>query len=176
MLILIYVSICYVIFKIFKIRVNQWSLATSALGGIIGIALLLLIVNYNHLFTTNARIYFSAPVLHSVRGRVTEVPVQANVPLKEGDALFHALAAAFQPKSLQRVKTATRPSRLRRRARSRLQGQGPRRPRCDCGRSDPGDGRPRSFAARTEGAAQMGNEKEGGEGSLRKKSSYEEAP
>jgi hypothetical protein len=38
MLILIYVSICYVIFKIFKIPVNQWSLATSALGGIIGIA------------------------------------------------------------------------------------------------------------------------------------------
>jgi hypothetical protein len=44
MLILIHVSICYVIFKIFKIPINQWSLATSALGGIIGIALLLLIV------------------------------------------------------------------------------------------------------------------------------------
>ncbi len=102
MLILIYVSICYVIFKI---PVSQWSLATSALGGIIGIALLLLIVNYNHPFTTNARIYFSVPVLHSVRGRVTEVPVQANTPLKEGDALFHALGAAFQQNSLQRVKT-----------------------------------------------------------------------
>jgi hypothetical protein len=61
MLILIYVSICYVIFKI---PVNQWSLATSALGGIIGIALLLLTVNYNHPFTTNARVYFSVPVLH----------------------------------------------------------------------------------------------------------------
>jgi hypothetical protein len=34
MLILIYVSTCYVIFKIFKIPVNQWSLATSALGRI----------------------------------------------------------------------------------------------------------------------------------------------
>jgi hypothetical protein len=52
MLILIYVSICYVIFKI---PVNQWSLATSALGGIIGMVLLLLIVNYNHPFRTNAR-------------------------------------------------------------------------------------------------------------------------
>jgi hypothetical protein len=87
MLILIYVSICY---AIFKIPVNQWSLATSALGGIIGTALLLLIVNRNHPFTTNARIYFSIPVLHSVRGRVAEVPVQANTPLKEDDALFHA--------------------------------------------------------------------------------------
>jgi multidrug resistance efflux pump len=89
LLILIYVSICYVIFKLFRIPVNQWSLATAALGGIIGIALLLLIMNYNHPFTTNARIYFSVtPVLPSVRGRVIEVPVQTNAPLKEGDVLF----------------------------------------------------------------------------------------
>ena len=89
LLILIYVSICYVIFKLFRIPVNQWSLATATLGGIIGIALLLLIMNYNHPFTNNARIYFSVtPVLPSVRGRVIEVPVQTNAPLKEGDVLF----------------------------------------------------------------------------------------
>jgi multidrug resistance efflux pump len=84
-----------VIFKIFKSPVNQWSLATSARGGIIGIALLL-IVSYNHPFRTNARIYFSVPVLHSVRGRVTEVPVQANTPLKEGDALFRIDPKPYQ--------------------------------------------------------------------------------
>ena len=89
LLILIYVSICYVIFKVFKIPVNQWSLATAALGGIIGIALLLLIMNYNHPFTTNARIYFAVtPVLPGVKGRVIEVPVETNKPLKEGDVLF----------------------------------------------------------------------------------------
>jgi multidrug resistance efflux pump len=89
LLILIYVSICYVIFKVFKIPVNQWSLATAALGGIIGISLILLIMNYNHPFTRNARIYFAVtPVLPSVRGRVIEVPVKANTPLKQGDVLF----------------------------------------------------------------------------------------
>jgi multidrug resistance efflux pump len=89
LLILIYVSLCYVVFKIFRIPVNQWSLATAALGGIIGIVLLLLIMNYNHPFTTNARIYVAVtPVLPSVKGRVIEVPVQPNVPLKEGDVLF----------------------------------------------------------------------------------------
>ncbi len=68
LLILIYVSICYVIFKVFRIPVNQWSLATAALGGIIGIALLLLIMNYNHPFTKNARIYFAVtPVLPTVQ-------------------------------------------------------------------------------------------------------------
>ena len=29
LLILIYVSLCYVVFKIFRIPVNQWSLATD---------------------------------------------------------------------------------------------------------------------------------------------------
>src|SRR5262249_18205322 len=89
LLILIYVSFCYAVFKVFKIPVNQWSLATAALGGIIGIALILLIMNYNHPFTRNARIYFAVtPVLPGVKGRVIEVPVAANTPLKEGDVLF----------------------------------------------------------------------------------------
>jgi multidrug resistance efflux pump len=89
LLVLIYVSFCYVIFKIFRIPVNQWSLATAALGGIFGISFLLLIMNYNHPFTSNARIYFTVtPVLPGVKGRVIDVPVQANAPLKEGDVLF----------------------------------------------------------------------------------------
>jgi multidrug resistance efflux pump len=97
LLILIYVSICYVVFKVFKIPVNQWSLATAGLGGIIGIVLLLLIMNYNHPFTKNARIYFTVtPVLPAVRGRVIEVPVQANAPLKEGDVLFRIDPKPYQ--------------------------------------------------------------------------------
>ena len=67
------------------------------MGGIIGIALLLLIMNYNHPFTTNARIYFSVtPVLPGVNGRVIEVPVQANTPLKEGDVLFRIDPKPYQ--------------------------------------------------------------------------------
>jgi len=97
LLILIYVSLCYVVFKVFRIPVNQWSLATATLGGIIGIALTLLIMNYNHPFTKNARIYFTVtPILPSVKGRVIEVPVQANTPLKEGDVLFRVDPGPFQ--------------------------------------------------------------------------------
>jgi multidrug resistance efflux pump len=89
LLILIYVSICYAVFKIFRIPVNQWSLSTAVLGGIFGISFILLVMNYNHPFTNNARIYFSVtPVLPTVRGRVIEVPAQANAALKEGDVLF----------------------------------------------------------------------------------------
>ena len=97
LLILIYVSICVVIFKLFRIPVNEWSLSTAALGGIFGIALLLLTMNYNHPFTTNARIYFPiTPILPTVKGRVVEVPVQANTPLKEGDVLFRIDPKPFE--------------------------------------------------------------------------------
>ena len=84
------------IFKIFRIPVNQWSLATATLGGIIGIVLLLLVMNYNHPFTTQARLYFTVtPILPGVRGRVIEVPVTPNVPLKEGDVLFKHRSTSF---------------------------------------------------------------------------------
>jgi multidrug resistance efflux pump len=97
LLILIYLSICYVVFKLFRIPINQWSLATAAFGGIIGIALLLLIMNYNHPFTANARIYFTVtPVLPTVRGRVVDVPVRTNAPLKEGDELFRIDPKPYQ--------------------------------------------------------------------------------
>lgn len=97
LLILIYISICFVIFKLFRIPVNQWSLATAALGGIVGIAALLLLMNYNHPFTKTARIYFAVtPVLPTVKGRVIEVPVKTNVPLKEGDALFRVDPKPYQ--------------------------------------------------------------------------------
>jgi multidrug resistance efflux pump len=97
LLILIYVSICFAIFKLFRIPVNQWSLATAVLGGIFGISFLLLVMNYNHPFTSNARIYFAVtPVLPGVKGRVIEVPVQANVPLKEGDELFRIDPKPYQ--------------------------------------------------------------------------------
>ena len=77
----IYIAFCWVIFKIFRIPVNQWSLATATLGGLIGIVLLLLVMNDNHPFTTQARLYFTVtPILPGVRGRVTEVPVTPNVP------------------------------------------------------------------------------------------------
>ncbi|MGH6768025.1 MAG: HlyD family secretion protein [Xanthobacteraceae bacterium] len=89
LLILTYVALCYVIFKVFKIPVNQWSLATATLGGVVGIALLLLIMNYNHPYSTNARIYYTTtPIIPAVKGRVIDVPVATNAPLKDGDVLF----------------------------------------------------------------------------------------
>jgi multidrug resistance efflux pump len=91
LLTLTYVALCYAIFKLFRIPVNQWTLATAALGGIFGLSLLFITMAYNHPFSTNARIYFTVtPMLPGVRGRVIEVPVQDNTNrhLEAGDVLF----------------------------------------------------------------------------------------
>ena len=88
---LTYVAICIAVFKIFRIPVNQWTLATAALGGIFGLSLLFIAMAYNHPFSTNARIYFTVtPILPGVKGRVVEVPVEDNTNrhLEAGAVLF----------------------------------------------------------------------------------------
>jgi multidrug resistance efflux pump len=89
LLILIYTGLCVAIFKIFRIPVNKWSLSTATLGGIFLIGIILLVMNYNHPFSANARIYFATtPIIPDVKGRVIEVPVKNNTLLKKGDILF----------------------------------------------------------------------------------------
>ena len=91
LLTLTYVAFCYATFKLFRIPVNQWTLATAALGGVFGLSLLFITMAYNHPFSTNARIYFAVtPILPSVRGRVIEVPIEdrTNQHLEAGEVLF----------------------------------------------------------------------------------------
>jgi multidrug resistance efflux pump len=89
LLILTYAAICYGIFKIFRIPLNKWTVPTAVLGGMFIIGFILLVMNYNHPFTREARLYFyTTPIIPLVRGPVIEVPVVSNVPLKKGDALF----------------------------------------------------------------------------------------
>ncbi|MDL2398811.1 HlyD family secretion protein [Rhizobium mayense] len=97
LLILTYAAICWTIFKVFRIPVNQWTLATAVLGGIFLISALLLIMSYNHPYSSDGRIYFtSAPVIPTVGGQVVEVPVTPNVPLKKGDVLFRIDPRPYQ--------------------------------------------------------------------------------
>ena len=89
LMILTYAAICYAIFKVFRVPVNKWTIPTAFLGGAILIAMILLVMNYNHPYTRQARLYFyTTPVVPVVRGEVLEVPVTPNVPLTKGDVLF----------------------------------------------------------------------------------------
>ncbi|QKK22563.1 HlyD family secretion protein [Rhizobium hidalgonense] len=97
LLILTYAAICWTVFKVFRIPVNQWTLSTAVLGGIFLISALLLIMSYNHPYSGDGRIYFtSAPVIPVVGGQVVEVPVQPNTPLKKDDVLFRIDPRPYQ--------------------------------------------------------------------------------
>jgi multidrug resistance efflux pump len=69
--------------------VNAITLLTAALGGVFLIGFLILGMNYNHPYASESRFYFTTtPILPTVSGKVVEVPVQANTPIKAGDKLF----------------------------------------------------------------------------------------
>ncbi len=89
LLILTYSGVAIAIFKIFRIPLNAFTLLTAVLGGVALIGALLLGMNYNHPFSNQGRFYFTTtPIVPSVSGRVIDVPVQPNVPVKAGEVLF----------------------------------------------------------------------------------------
>src|SRR4051812_37631371 len=97
LIVLTYAAIAYAIFKIFKIPVNGFSLLTAALGGIAILGALLLGMNYNHPFSSQARFYFhTTPIVPAVSGLVLDVPVQGGVKLKKGDVLFRIQPEPFE--------------------------------------------------------------------------------
>ena len=96
-MLLTYTAFCWAVFKIFKLPLNKWTVPTAILGGGVLIGMMLLLMNYNHPYTTLVREYFvTTPIVPDVQGQVIEVPVEANQPLKEGDVLFRIDPAPFQ--------------------------------------------------------------------------------
>jgi multidrug resistance efflux pump len=97
LIILTYAAFAYGAFRLFKIPVNGFTLLTAALGGVAIISALLLGMNYNHPYTSEARFYFNTtPIIPGVSGVVTEVPVQSGTVLKAGDILFRIDPKPFE--------------------------------------------------------------------------------
>lgn len=99
LLLLTYAAICVVIFKVFKIPLNKWSVPTAALGGIVLVGTLVFVMNYNHPYSEVTRSYFiSVPIVPSVSGQVVEVPIRVNQKVKQGDVLFRIDPTPFESK------------------------------------------------------------------------------
>lgn len=93
----IYFSFCWAIIKIFKIPVNQWTITTVFLGAVVMLSAILMSMAYFHPSSKVARSYFiSTDIVSNVRGKLIEIPVQTNVPLKKGDILFKIDPIPFQ--------------------------------------------------------------------------------
>jgi multidrug resistance efflux pump len=103
LLILTYTAFCIAVFKIFKIPLNKWTVPTAVLGGVVLIGTLILLMNYNHPFTQiGQQIYTTTPIVSSVRGKVIEVEVEPNTPLKKGDVLFKIDPIPFEAEVIRK--------------------------------------------------------------------------
>lgn len=97
LLILTYAALCITIFKVFNIPLNKWTVPTAVLGGVVLIGTLILLMNFNHPFTQiGNQVFSSTPIVSGVRGKVIEVPVEANKPLQQGDILFRIDPIPYQ--------------------------------------------------------------------------------
>ena len=89
LLILTYTAICIVIFKVFKLPLNKWTVPTAALGGIILVGAMVLVMNYNHPYSNIAReFYVTTPIVPGVGGIVTSVEIEPNQVVEKGTVLF----------------------------------------------------------------------------------------
>ena len=100
LMIAVYGTIWWLVFKKFKlIPVNQWSVVTSVLIGISLIGFVLMMVNLYQPSSKDGRSFvYTTPVVSQVKGKVIEVPVEPNKPLRKGDVLFRIDPVPFQNK------------------------------------------------------------------------------
>jgi len=97
---LTYAAIVFAAFRIFKLPVNKWSVTTAVVGGIFVVGAIFLGMAYYHPFTPYARIYFqTTPIVPQVRGKVVEMNVKTNSPLKAGDVLFKLDPTPYQARA-----------------------------------------------------------------------------
>ncbi len=97
LLILTYTAICVVIFKVFKIPLNKWTVPTAVLGGVVLIGALIFVMNYNHPYSEIGREYVvTVPIVPAVSGTVVSVSAKPGVEMMQGDVLFNIDPTPFQ--------------------------------------------------------------------------------
>ena len=89
-LMVIYVFTLYLIFNVFKwVQPTTRNQIYVTVVGLFGIYCILLVINVFQPMSTDLRVFrYVVPISATVAGQVTDVPVEAHVPLKRGDVLF----------------------------------------------------------------------------------------
>ncbi|MEG0098460.1 MAG: HlyD family secretion protein [Citrobacter sp.] len=97
LIILTYVALAWLVFKIFRIPINKWSVPTAALGGIFLVGTLILLMNYNHPYTFKAqKAVISIPITPQVTGIVRTIMDKPNELIKKGEILFELEPTRYQ--------------------------------------------------------------------------------
>jgi len=100
LMIAVYGLIWWLVFKKFKlVPINQWTVVTSILIGLSIIGFVLMMVNLYQPSSADGRSFvYTTPIVSQVKGKVIEVPVEPNTPLKKGDVLFRIDPTPYQNK------------------------------------------------------------------------------
>jgi len=93
-----YGVLCWLLmFKFKVIPINVYTIFTAMAGGVVIVVLLYILLSVFHPVSHDGRMYVATvEIVSTVRGRVIEVPVKANQPLKKGDVLFRIDPQPFQ--------------------------------------------------------------------------------
>ncbi len=99
-LMLSYAALAIIAFKVFHVPVTKWTVTTAVLGGGFMMAWIYISMAFFHPYTPYARTYFmTVPIATQSRGKVVEVFVEANQPLKKGDPPVSNRPGAFSGRS-----------------------------------------------------------------------------
>ncbi|WP_417749719.1 HlyD family secretion protein, partial [Rosistilla oblonga] len=93
-----YGAACWLIFKKFKlVPITTYTICTAVLGGMFLLVGLLILLSVCHPVSHDGRFYSTVTqIVPQVRGKVIEVPVTTNAPLKAGDVLFRIDPKPYQ--------------------------------------------------------------------------------
>src|SRR4030095_15537986 len=94
----IYAFFVWLIF--IKLKLLPWTTpwkVTVVIIPVVGLATVLLLLNIFAPTTTDVRVVkYVVPIVSGIRGRVIEVPVENNRPVKKGDVLFKLHPASYE--------------------------------------------------------------------------------
>ncbi|NOH31741.1 HlyD family secretion protein [Vibrio mediterranei] len=92
-----YIALCVIVFRVFKVPQNKWTITTAA---VIGMFLVGWIFLYMAMYQPVARVAgvysITTPITSEVSGIVKKVYVEGNVPLKQGEPLYQIDPVPFQ--------------------------------------------------------------------------------
>jgi len=92
-----YAALAIVAFKVFRVPVTKWTVTTTALGGVFLMAWIYIAMAFFHPYTPYAQTYFrTIPISSQAKGKVVEVFVKTNRPVKKGEPLFQVDPVPFQ--------------------------------------------------------------------------------
>lgn len=110
----VYIVILHLIFNVFKwVTPNTRNRIYVTVIGLFGIYCILLAINIFQPMSTDLRVFrYVVPSSPVVSGQVTEVPIDANKPLKQGDVLFRIDPVPYQA-AVDRLQAQLQLTRLR---------------------------------------------------------------